>query len=52
MIHVPQGSVQGLMLFSIFINGTDSEIEWTLGKFVGDTKLCDAVNTPEERDAI
>jgi len=51
MIHVLPGSVLGLMLFSIFINGTASGIECTLSKFVDDTKLCDVVNTPEERDA-
>jgi len=28
------------------------DIQWTKGKFADGTKLCDVVNTLEERDAI
>ncbi|GAB0175845.1 mitochondrial enolase superfamily member 1 [Grus japonensis] len=49
---VPQGSVLELELFNIFVGDMDSRIECTLSKFDKDTKLRDAVDTLEGRDAI
>ncbi|PKU36784.1 rna-directed dna polymerase from mobile element jockey-like [Limosa lapponica baueri] len=52
---VPQGPVLSLfgpVLFSIFINDTDSGIECTLSKFAADSKLSCMVDTPEGWDAI
>jgi len=52
MSGVPQESVLGPVLCNIFFSDMDSWFVWTLSKLNEDTKLCGAVNTLEERDAI
>jgi len=59
MSGTPQRSVLGPVLFNIFMGNvvwvnrqTDREIESTLSKFADDTKLNEAADMLEERDAI
>lgn len=52
MSGVRQGSLVGLMLFNIFFNYINSGIEYTLPKFVNDTKLCGVVSTAKGQDVI
>ncbi|TRZ19358.1 hypothetical protein HGM15179_007748 [Zosterops borbonicus] len=47
-----KGSLLGLVLFSIFINYVDSEIQGTPSKSADGTKLSSAGDTKEGRDAI
>ena len=49
---VPQGSVLGPVLFNIYLCNMDSGIERTFSKFADDTKLNEAADMLEERDAI
>ncbi|TRZ11785.1 hypothetical protein HGM15179_015321 [Zosterops borbonicus] len=56
--EVPLGSILGPVLFNIFMYGLDAGVEgipWiecTLIKFADDTKMRDALDTPESGDAI
>ena len=52
MSGVTQGSVLGLLLFNIFINYINIEIECTLSKFADDIKLYGVVSIPKRWDAM
>lgn len=44
---VPWGSVLGTVLFNVFINGLDTEVECTQNKFIIQTKLGGPVDSRE-----
>jgi len=52
MSGVPQGSAPGWVLFNIFVDNTNSWVEYTLREFADNTKLCGVVYTLQGRDAI
>ena len=49
---VLQGSVLDPVLFNIFINDMDKEVQGTLIKFADDTKLGGIANTLEDRNKL
>lgn len=49
---VSHGSVLGWVVFSTYINDTDSSVKCALSKIADDAKLCGAVNVSEGQDVI
>ncbi|KAF4800272.1 hypothetical protein TURU_046217 [Turdus rufiventris] len=49
---VPQGSVLGIIMFSIFSNDLDKGIKCTLSEFAGNTKLGGSVDMLKGRKAM
>ena len=51
---VPQGSVLGPPLFTVFIDDIDSVVDWIdlLRKFADDTKLGNTATSPEDRERL
>lgn len=49
---VPQGSILGLVLLYIFINGLNERVEHTFSKFAHDTRLGGAVESLERQEAL
>ena len=52
MSGVLKGSVLGPILSNIFIGDINNRVKRNLSQFADDTKLWDAVNKPEGREAI